>query len=693
MTAIASYPHYRINVEDRSIFVPIASDELPLHRPIYAMHTQRGPVGVPVWCPSITEARKIFGEETFNPLNEKYFSPSSFYLNETFQNNGNFIVRLLGDCAEAAMLILEVSVKTTQVQQYVTDPIYGTRDRDEFGDWIPDTLAGEQPGIDLNWKTRTSLRCDLDSGAVIEDLENLLPYNEVDDEADSVTTYPIAVFTSVSGGIWGNNVGFKLSWGIGPNANGAAERAGAIFYTLAPVEKEYDASSVDPLRTNFGDVSIDFVLKPNVIDESLPQAVSFKEVVEAQYSGNNALPYSVNVYSDNINAVGLAIAAVEVNRVDELSSADPITSVVGPDGWLANIVSLQDLAGLPYDHVVKHATSEVSLNDSSINYLKDGTDGDDLNPDGTLPDDVLEALVRDFYELDINPDIVDRARYPYTHIFDIGWSTETKFVIIDFLSIRDDIKVVMSTQRVTLGESNGYTISVNDASTDAAVGSALRSAALVNRESIIKGTGAFRAMIMQQAGIPVGNLYGKWLPTTLWYASKLALYHNRNFLSQEPAGLPNSDVDLFKEFNWVPAAESARETSWNNGLNYLQYYSMTRLHFPALRSVYRFDTSVLAIDDFTNALVYTKHEIRRSWAKFAGVTRPAGILQDQIEKDLSARLERLYNDRYQFTVTVYQTDEEKKLGYVHHVRVDVTSPGQNRVWDVDLIVHRENFEG
>jgi hypothetical protein len=120
---------------------------------------------------------------------------------------------------------------------------------------------------------------------------------------------------------------------------------------------------------------------------------------------------------------------------------------------------------------------------------------------------------------------------------------------------------------------------------------------------------------------------------------------------------------------------------------------MTRLHFPALRSVYRYDTSVLAIDDFTNAMVYTKHEIRQSWAKFAGVTRPAGILQDQIEKDLSARLQRLYNNRYQFVITVYQTDEEKQLGYVHHVKVEVTSPGQNRVWDVDVVCKRENFEG
>jgi len=176
-------------------------------------------------------------------------------------------------------------------------------------------------------------------------------------------------------------------------------------------------------------------------------------------------------------------------------------------------------------------------------------------------------------------------------------------------------------------------------------------------------------------------------------ANSDALYHNVDYMKGAPEGLPFSDIDIFKQWNWTPSAESMKERSWNTGLNYFQYYNMTQLHYASLRTVYRYDTSVLTIDDFSNALIYTKHEIRQSWAVFAGVTLPAGVLRSQITNDLTLRLDRLYNNRYTFTVVVYQTEEEALLGYVHHVRVVITSPANNRVWEVDLVCQRENFEG
>ena len=664
MPTIKSYPHYRINVEDRSIFEPVVLDVLPIHRPVYPMKTQKGPIGVPVWCPTIAEARKVFGAETFNVLNSDYYSQSSEFLNQTFISNGAFIVRLADSAATTAFSILEVSTVPVEVPQYDKDG-FGNRVLDGNGDPIPsvdgDTNPIVETGLELVWTTRSVLAND-------EDFDNL-QITTVDNAGDITTTYPIMAFKANSSGAWGNDSGYKIYFDIDDNEIDAVDRVDSIYINIAPIVKEFNASTVDPVRDKYSNVFNSFVFKPDTIDESVARRVSFKDVMEDAYDGDNPLPYTIDTYPDNIRILGESIAVVEVNRTAEITS-----------GWLANPFSLRDLEAKPYDHVVFGAGGTVMSSDV-VQYLSTGDDGD-------TSDTAIEALYRNFLELDINPDIVDRARFPFTHLIDTGWGIETKYAMCDFLAVRDDVKVVVSTQRCT--DVDGLAV-YNDAAEDESVGSALRGRALLIPESIIKGTEAFRAIIFTQAGKPHG-LYNQMIPAgTYWYAIKLALHHNKSYMDGAPEGLPNSEVDQLKEFNWTPSAESQRERTWNTGLNYFQHYSMNELHYAALRSIYRYDTSVLTTDDFGNCLIYTMHEIRQSWAVFAGVTRSAGVLHDQIVEDLTIRLDRLVNGRYPFEVTAYQTKEEKQLGYQHHVRVSYTAPGQNRVWDVDIICNRENF--
>ena len=42
-------------------------------------------------------------------------------------------------------------------------------------------------------------------------------------------------------------------------------------------------------------------------------------------------------------------------------------------------------------------------------------------------------------------------------------------------------------------------------------------------------------------------------------------------------------------------------------------------------------------------------------------------------------------------MSVYQTQEDKNLGYVQHCRVSITSPATFRVLVVDIEVNREDF--
>ena len=58
MSALKPYPHYEINVKDNSIYTFAVDEILPVHRPLYTMVCQEGPVGEPVWCPTASYLKK-----------------------------------------------------------------------------------------------------------------------------------------------------------------------------------------------------------------------------------------------------------------------------------------------------------------------------------------------------------------------------------------------------------------------------------------------------------------------------------------------------------------------------------------------------------------------------------------------------------------------------------------------------------
>lgn len=652
MTNVKSYPHYEINVQDNSIYVPTKVDTLPIHRPMYPMKCQKGPVGVPVWCATYSVAATIFGAETFNYLNSSYFSRSAFFLYNTFQNNGAFIVRLADDTADAASLVLELAITSADIEQWTVDGD-GNRTVDENGDYVSQDPVVTEAGYELAWKVRV-----LESD---EDIDGITSVTVTD-----TTTYPMMVFTATSPGLWGNDTGFSLYYDKDENEVAQIDRVGGVFYSMAPIEKEYGTSTTTPIRDLYTNTFNSFIMKPDVVDTATDTQVSVDDILGNVYDEDYPLPYEVYVYNENFETVGDLCRAVEVNRTDDLTT-----------GWLVNLVSARDFDNKPYDHVVVTSGTGIASLSSGINhYLLGGADG-------SLVDADIETLMKSFLAGDINPDLADKPRYPITHVIDTGFSLQTKYAILDFLDYRDDVKVIMSTQDGALPP--------NSKLEDESTGSALRNRALLMRESIVKGTGTCRAEIFQQCGKAVNTNCNAWIPATLWSAVKYAEYQNLTYLNKEPKGLPNADMAVFKEYSWVPNSEDLKARSWDTGLNYFQYYTMQDLHYAGIRTVYAYDTSVLMDSTFTDAIVYTKHETRQSWAKYASVTLSSEVLKERVTKDMTDRLSRLYNGKYAFEVSVYQTEEEQKLGFVYHVLVSITAPAGARVWIVDIECNREGY--
>jgi hypothetical protein len=323
-------------------------------------------------------------------------------------------------------------------------------------------------------------------------------------------------------------------------------------------------------------------------------------------------------------------------------------------------------------------------------YLAGGEDGD-------LSDYATERNIRAQITLALNSQheyLNDYARCPFNAIYDTGVSMDTKKAYCDLLTVRDSLVVNLATQSTWKNAKGADPVSAagyypNTRMDDESIGSFLRSYAWLMREDVANGTECCRCKIFLHAGYT--SDHDGPVASTLWIAMKNAQYLNRNYIYMEAKGLPNADVSCWTKLSWVAYAEDTKSRCWNAGLNYVQYYDMTHIHYASVRSVYRYETSILVDAGVVDALCFMKDEVRRSWAKFAGVTIPANELNALITDDLQGRFDYLLNHKYNHAENVYQTDEDMKLGYVRHVDIQLISPATNRVWLATIICRRENY--
>ena len=699
-TTIKPFPHYQINVKDNSIYEVEYTTILPVHRPIWIMRCQQGPVGDPVWCPTYTYASNMFGEQTFTNTNKKYYSPQAKVLTDTLTYNGAFICRAADETALNSVVIIEAYVRQVDdVLQYAYDED-GNRLLDDDGNYVEKQENGQpvyEPGVEIKFVKRHELLSSEEVSGY--DYSSLQRRTVVDTDAEGTeitwSVYPIMVFEALYPGEYGNDLCFSLFYKNSENAAGDVNYYQTLFYTFAPARREYDSTTVTPHYDIYNTTQNSFAANPETLNPDTGAEMSMQAVLNKAYDeDSHQLPYTIYTYEENLLAVGNRIAQVEsetsLGHTKPTYDAEAIMNT--SFGYLVNVISCRNLKGVPYDHVRLITISDedenvIQLAEDNYIYLANGADGD-------LSDLMVQNCIQQFCAKTLNPQIVDKFRYPFTHMYDVGYNFDTKYAMIDFLDVRDDIMIELSTQ-VLMDDNTGRTITLNDQMTDESNGEALRSRALLMRESVLKGTDCCRCAIYAHAGFLADGVYSDPMPFTYWSAMKHARFGNLPYMNTtEPRGWPQSYNEFFKvsSVNWINYDPEGQSRVWDSGINYVQWADMTRIFYPALRTVYRAETSVLVDQWFVDAVVYTKHVVRNAWGRFSGRNDKSAVLQQAIKEYLDTELSYLYNGKYDFEVSVYQTAEEQRIGYIQHVLIRLTSPATMRVLDVDIEVNREGYE-
>lgn len=663
MAITYTHPHFKINVIDQSIYSPEVREQLSLFTPIFFMRAQKGPLNVPYYCSNYTVANEVFGEGTFD-LTTKYFSREAFFLKGLFPNVGCFITRLADDTAKAGTVVLELKVQKTNLKQWERDSEGNYRYDPETDERIPlideaTSTQVEEPGVELTWNVR-QLKTD---GKNPETLNNLKPTTHGTGASEYVV-YPIIAAKCKYVGEYTNNTGFKFFFDYDNLDSTLARQVKSIPYSFGIVSKSYNTDTVSPVHSIFQSKFESFVARPNQIDTRTHRQVSFTQVLKNNYKSED-IPWEIKLYNDNIATIGSLIQSLEP---DDDTLTDP---------YLVNITNEYNLQGKPMPHV-KLTDESIFLNDSYVIYLDGGSDGD-------ISDACIEDLTRQYLLNKVYPDIQDSARYPFTAIVDTGVSIPTKQAFLSFMSKnRDDFKVILSTQDSNLGR---YNTKAEDYST----GMSLYADALLQPESQEKGTGCCRVSIFQHAGKVADTTYDEIIPFTYDIALKKAKYLASNVIAGQPAGLPHSAIEVFREWNWTANDADLKQMMWDCGLNYCQYYDMTSIHWTAMRSVYQYDTSVLSSDFFTDIIVFIKHIVRYQWSKYVGVEMTAARYMSIVTKSVQDNITAMLNGYLTADVEMSQTAEQAKIGYISTLTITLNGNAQQRIWSVDVICKRNDY--
>ncbi len=305
---------------------------------------------------------------------------------------------------------------------------------------------------------------------------------------------------------------------------------------------------------------------------------------------------------------------------------------------------------------------------------------------GKLPRSFAELVAQRVSEYaDPNSNLMDTAVHVESIIYDSGFAIETKMALCKFISERKDTAVVLSTYDV-----DGEPMT---AAQELSVAVALRTRLQSYPESEYYGTAVMRGVIVGRYGTLRNSQYGKKLPLTLELASKAADMMgsgngiwNAELLFDKA---PNNEVTMFDNVNVTYTPASVRNQEWEEGLNWVQSFSRKNLFFPAIKTVYDNDTSVLNSFFTMMACVELQKVGERVWREFTG---SVALTDAQLVDRVNRRVEQLtvgrFASMFKIVPAAYISDADKARGYSWTLPIKIFANNMRSIMTLSVQAYR-----
>lgn len=636
-----------------SITMPVES--VPIRFPLIAAFSPFGSYDEPLSVNGSSIAL-THGAEVID-ARSKFFNHQTLMARTQFNGGGSAIfLRLKADGSALANARLGIEILEDDLEVYETNPD-GTYRRDSNGELIAtgDTVAGHR----AQWRIEEIPEHDgtFDFGRGRQQEGTMVS------ERDGTvgTFYPIMDLLGRWEGERYNNIGFRLSapstLDREPMDSELMERLGARPYRLQVVSRASANSSPTVMPTRSSEQFLNFTFI-DAIDDAVGTreyniARTFKETYESEetdaFTGYG--PFSdLHVYDQHIEDVLTLLADTEATH-----TGDEVENI-----HFFNFLTGSDENEVPYTtfRVEGPRDGGVLLSASSSHFLTGGADGDvSTEALNEKWDAMLEAFAT-------TPMFADIARMPFDTVFDSGFPLETKLKFINVHNVRPDVFPHICTQDVLKP--------LNSPSEDSSILLTLRSIFRAQIESPEFGTRSTRFAIFNCAGYFPQDDYKGLVPFMEYIVLKGAEYMGAANGKMNPAytfgrGSKNI-VTRYVRHNAGQKPLGARNSDWNNGVNYPEFYDMKRLFYPGLQSIYEEHTSPLHSYFNVQIACNLQRVGHVVWREFSGDDQLDDmVFLREVERVCREKTFEAYDGRVVPTPLAYYTALDQALGTHWHL--------------------------
>ncbi len=665
--------------------LPIVPEAVPQHLPKFYFYGKRGPT-----TPQLVVSESMYntyGIESFD-LTQKYANHVTPFINGVnAKGNMMMLQRMIpADAGPAATINLSLDVLATTVNQYQRNAdgsIYLSANGQP-------NIIGSTQGFKVKWVFSYNV-----ASSPLGSLA-MSTGTQVDTATGATSQlYPIFQFEVGSQGAYGNNCAIRL-WAPNlisdPGMDTAIlinQRAYPIYLAVYTRPNSRSAPSVIP--TLLGSNSVTSVLVPGLIDSLTGQEMyiqnnfidSYQNVQNIQANG---MPNvygdfgSMYTYQNNINTLIAQFFAAEVPYIgvntDFTSNPEDI--------FMFNMISGVNSNGSPYTtfQLVDDASS-VRLTDYANIYAQGGSDG-------TMNDALFDQLVASAVAEYGNPNspLMDLAVNVESSLYDSGFGIATKQAMANFISIRKDTFLTLSTYVVTAD--GGMQLSEAE---ENSIAIGLRTQLQMYPESAYFGTPVVRAMIVGRNGKLLNSPWRHHVPLTYEVAIKSAAYMGAangrwktgSSFDCAPGSIINSMYDV--NITWI--SDQERNNDWDVGLNWVQNYDRSSLFFPALKTVYDNDTSILNSYFVAMAICQLNKIAHAAWRQFSGVeSLDNAQLADAVNLFVTDAVKNIFDGKYIVVPDTLFTEMDILRGYSWTLPISIYGPNMKTVMKTFVQAYR-----
>lgn len=529
--------------------------------------------------------------------------------------------------------------------------------------------------------------------------------------------YPILEFKAKYPGEYYNNLGFAITSLFEDDVDTKiVSSLKALPYKLAIYTRSSSGSSPTVLRSLYGDPSVQFSFVEKAVNPNTEGRFDFETVVKEQWYNETdelkTLRYndfeSMYLYRTYLEDVLKKILENEKNYVSEVeeewsdgemaASASWFDFTTDDDGeidkeyHLINPFVCKSSKNVNYFTLVKSdVISNLASNQREVAITSDSPIFLDGGSDGTISNDIFESLVvqKMAEYVDNDSEVQDLAINVESIFYDSGFSLATKKELVNFISLRKDTVVVLSTHDDSLGEKD---LSLSDAR---AVGVALKARYQLAPESDYYGTPVCRGIVFVGTGLLRDGSTSNRIPFTYELAVKAARmmgasngkWDATEIFDNYPGNVLEYLIDPSPAF--IPAG--IKPTLWNEGLVWIQPYDRSSYHIPALQTVYDDDTSSLNNFFTVMCIAQLVKSGDRVWRKFTGTaTMTDAEFIEAVSSYAMSDINNAFAGILTVTVDVEITEEDEQRGYSWRMYHNVYAPSMKTVMVYSSRVYRSS---